>query len=140
MTENVIELKGLQKRFGIIEGVTDKSYITNSYHVHVTEDINAFDEEHLKPTLFMQSTHNTLSSAIAIRTGCYGYNITYSHGDASLQWAMRDAERLLETGKVKSVLVGSFDESTPIFSQFAERSGNIVPPDVYAEAVVLISE
>lgn len=104
------------------------------------EDINAFDEEHLKPTLFMQSTHNTLSSAIAIRTGCYGYNITYSHGDASLQWAMRDAERLLETGKVKSVLVGSFDESTPIFSQFAERSGNIVPPDVYAEAVVLISE
>jgi 3-oxoacyl-(acyl-carrier-protein) synthase len=104
------------------------------------EDINAFDEEHLKPTLFMQSTHNTLSSAIAIRTGCYGYNITYSHGDASLQWAMRDAERLLETGKVKSVLVGSFDESTPIFSQFAERSGNIVPPDVYAEAVVFISE
>lgn len=104
------------------------------------EDINAFDEEHLKPTLFMQSTHNTLSSAIAIRTGCYGYNITYSQGDASLQWAMRDAERLLETGKVKSVLVGSFDESTPIFSQFAERSGNIVPPDVYAETVVLISE
>lgn len=104
------------------------------------EDINAFDEEHLKPTLFMQSTHNTLSSAIAIRTGCYGYNITYSHGDASLQWAMRDAERLLETGKVKSVLVGSFDESTPTFSQFAERSGKIVPPDVYAEAVVLISE
>ena len=104
------------------------------------DDINAFDEEHLKPTLFMQSTHNTLSSAIAIRTGCYGYNITYSHGDASFQWAMRDAERLLETGKVKSVLVGSFDESTPTFSQFAERSGKVVPPDVYAEAVVLISE
>ncbi len=36
--------KGLQKRFGIIPGVTDKNYITNSYHVHVTEDMNAFDK------------------------------------------------------------------------------------------------
>lgn len=36
--------KCLQKRFGIIEGVTDKNYITNSYHVHVTEAINAFDK------------------------------------------------------------------------------------------------
>ena len=34
--------KCLQKRFGIVEGVTDKSYITNSYHVHVTEPIDAF--------------------------------------------------------------------------------------------------
>ena len=36
--------KCLQKRFGIIEGVTDRNYITNSYHVHVTENINAFDK------------------------------------------------------------------------------------------------
>ena len=36
--------KCLQKRFGIIPGVTDKNYITNSYHVHVTEEINAFDK------------------------------------------------------------------------------------------------
>ncbi|MGM9662086.1 MAG: anaerobic ribonucleoside-triphosphate reductase, partial [Oscillospiraceae bacterium] len=48
--------KCLQKRFGIVEGVTDKSYITNSYHVHVTEEINAFDKlkfeaqfQHLSP-------------------------------------------------------------------------------------------
>ena len=48
--------KCLQKRFGIIEGVTDKSYITNSYHVHVTEPINAFEKlafeaqfQHLSP-------------------------------------------------------------------------------------------
>ena len=34
--------KCLQKRFGIIEGVTDKNYITNSYHVHVSEEIDAF--------------------------------------------------------------------------------------------------
>ena len=36
--------KCLQERFGIIKGVTDKNYITNSYHVHVTEEINAFDK------------------------------------------------------------------------------------------------
>lgn len=36
--------KALQKRFGIIKGITDKNYITNSYHVHVTEKINAFDK------------------------------------------------------------------------------------------------
>ena len=36
--------KCLQKRFGIIEGITDKNYITNSYHIHVTENINAFDK------------------------------------------------------------------------------------------------
>jgi len=36
--------KCLQKRFGIIPGVTDKNYITNSYHVHVTEKIDAFDK------------------------------------------------------------------------------------------------
>ena len=36
--------KCLQKRFGIVEGVTDRNYITNSYHVHVTEEIDAFDK------------------------------------------------------------------------------------------------
>ena len=48
--------KCLQHRFGIIEGITDKGYITNSYHVHVTEKINAFDKlkfeaqfQHLSP-------------------------------------------------------------------------------------------
>lgn len=36
--------KALQKRFGIIKGVTDKNYITNSYHIHVTEQIDAFEK------------------------------------------------------------------------------------------------
>ena len=104
------------------------------------DDITAFGEELLKPTLFMQSTHNTLSSAIAIRTKCHGYNSTYSHGDESLDWAMRDAVRLIQTGKVNSVLVGSFDESTPSFSMIAERSGEEVPQEIYAKAIVLVKE
>ncbi len=36
--------KCLQKRFGVVEGVTDKAYITNSYHIHVTEEIDAFSK------------------------------------------------------------------------------------------------
>ncbi len=103
------------------------------------EDIIANDEGLLKPTLFMQSTHNTLSSAIAIRTKCHGYNITYSQGDDSMKWAMRDAERLIKTGKAKSVLVGSFDESTSILNSFAERSGRDIPAEIYAKSIVMVS-
>lgn len=52
--------KALQKRFGIIPGVTDKNYITNSYHVHVTEPINAFDK------LKFESQFQSLSTGGAI--------------------------------------------------------------------------
>ncbi len=52
--------KCLQKRFGVIPGVTDKNYITNSYHVHVTEKINAFEK------LKFESEFQTLSPGGAI--------------------------------------------------------------------------
>ncbi len=52
--------KCLQKRFGIIPGVTDKNYITNSYHVHVTEDIDAFSK------LKLESEFQALSPGGAI--------------------------------------------------------------------------
>ncbi len=52
--------KCLQKRFGKISGVTDKNYITNSYHVHVTEDIDAFSK------LALESKFQALSPGGAI--------------------------------------------------------------------------
>ena len=52
--------KTLQKRFGFIKGVTDKNYITNSYHVHVTEEIDAFEK------LALESKFQTLSPGGAI--------------------------------------------------------------------------
>ncbi len=52
--------KCLQRRFGIIEGVTDKGYITNSYHVHVSEEIDAFEK------LKFESKFQALSSGGAI--------------------------------------------------------------------------
>lgn len=52
--------KCLQKRFGIVKGVTDRNYITNSYHVHVTENIDAFDK------LALEAKFQTLSPGGAI--------------------------------------------------------------------------
>ena len=52
--------KALQKRFGLVKGVSDKNYITNSYHIHVTEDINAFDK------LALESKFQILSPGGAI--------------------------------------------------------------------------
>lgn len=101
------------------------------------DDIQANGEELLKPTLFMQSTHNTIGSAIAIRTRCHGYNITYSQGEDSMEWAMRDAERLIATGKAGTVLVGCYDESTPVIQSFCERSGIPAPDEIYAKSIIL---
>ena len=64
--------KCLQKRFGIIKGVTDKNYITNSYHVHVTEPIDAFTK------LSIESEFQSLSTGGAIsyvETSNLGNNI-----------------------------------------------------------------
>ncbi len=85
----------------------------------------------------MQSTHNTLSSSIAIRTHCHGYNITYSQGANSLEWAMRDAKRLLINGECKSVLVGCHDESTPTFRKLMERVGVKNINSIHSIALVL---
>lgn len=52
--------KCLQKRFGIIKGITDKNYITNSYHVHVTEQVDAFEK------LKLESEFQALSPGGAI--------------------------------------------------------------------------
>lgn len=101
------------------------------------DDIERNDEELLKPTLFMNSTHNTISSAIAIRCKCHGYNITYSQGDDSMAWAMRDAERQITTGKASTVLVVEFDESTPMLSDTFRRNNMTVPKDLYARSIVL---
>lgn len=76
----------------------------------ILDTLNEQGEEGISPTLFMQSTHNTLAGALAIHLGCHGYNITYSQGDESLQWAIRDAQRLIREGKAETVLVGLHDE------------------------------
>lgn len=69
-------------------------------------------EEALSPTHFMQSTHNTVGSALAIYTKTHGYNTTYSHGSISFDLTVQDAWMQMQLGKISTALVGGHDEMT----------------------------
>lgn len=70
-------------------------------------------EEMLPPTYFMMSTHNTISSAVAILLRCHGQNCTYSQKDISFESALLDAFLQLQVGGISNALVGAHDETTP---------------------------
>ena len=73
------------------------------------------DEKLLQPTYFIQSTHNTISSQIAIFLKCHSYNNTYTHRGVSFETALMDAFVLFKTGKIRNALVGGHDEMTPLY-------------------------
>lgn len=125
---------GVDKPDAIITGTM---YGCLEYSERLLEQMKEEGETMLKPTYFMQSTHNTIGSNIAIKTHCHGYNVTYTQGTASLSWALRDAEMLLKEGKVKTVLVGCHDESTPLFNSLLKRDGAEEQPSIHAVAMVL---
>lgn len=83
-------------------------------------DMGRFGESCLKPTLFMQSTHNTISSMIAISLGCHGYNNTYSHNEISFDSALLDAWIQIKSGSIDNALVGAHDEVTPLIAKTIE--------------------
>jgi hypothetical protein len=72
----------------------------------------ANDERLLNPTPFIQSTHNTVSSTIAIMLKCNGYNNTWVHRGNSFESALTDAILLLNENSVQTLLVGGLDELT----------------------------
>jgi 3-oxoacyl-(acyl-carrier-protein) synthase len=80
-------------------------------------------EEFLKPTCFMQSTHNTISSLIAIDIRCHGYNTTYVHKGISFECALSDAFLQLKNGRIQTALVGAHDEMTPSYFVLLKRIG-----------------
>ena len=80
-------------------------------------------EQLLKPTYFMQSTHNTISSLVAIQTKNHGYNVTYAHKGISFDSALQDAWLQLRLGKIDSVLVGGHDEMTETFYHILKKGG-----------------
>lgn len=94
--------------------ITATAYGCTENSEKILRQMQTEGEATVSPTLFMQSTHNTIGSNVAIRTHCHGYNITFTQGQRSLDWALRDAELLLYEGKCKSVLVGWHDELTPL--------------------------
>ncbi|MBR1405674.1 MAG: beta-ketoacyl synthase chain length factor [Bacteroidales bacterium] len=84
--------------------------------------LKGMDGAVFRPTHFMQSTHNTIGSLIAIRLGCHGYNVTYSHRGESFASALLDAWMQLTLGDIDTALVGWFDETTPLFSQLVPQA------------------
>lgn len=85
----------------------------------------------LRPTHFMQSTHNTIGSLIAIRLKCHGYNATYSQLGISFESALLDAWVQIRSGALDNALVGAFEEMTPDFARILEKAGytGIIQPD-----------
>jgi 3-oxoacyl-(acyl-carrier-protein) synthase len=97
-------------------------------------------EHALSPTLFMQSTHNTIAGALAIKTHCKGYNITYTElsQERVLELCMRDAEMLMEQGKIKTALIGFHNEVTPLLHDMVMRlRGEDLPIGVTSVAKVV---
>lgn len=78
-------------------------------------------EQLLKPTYFMQSTHNTISSLVAIQTKNHGYNATYAHKGISFDSALQDAWWQFKLGKINSALVGGHDEMTETFYHILKK-------------------
>lgn len=85
-------------------------------------DLSRFGENSLKPTLFMQSTHNTISSLIAIILKCHSYNNTYSHKGISFESSLLDAWIQIKSGIIRNALVGAHDEVTPFMELVLERT------------------
>lgn len=129
-----LEQAGIDVPDAIITG-TAYGCLENSEKLMI--QIKEEGEEMLKPTYFMQSTHNTIGSNIAIKTHCHGYNITYTQERHSLDWAVRDAELLLHSGRAKTVLVGCHDEATETLNSLLAKAGEPSVPTVNSIAMVL---
>ena len=80
-------------------------------------------EQLLKPTYFMQSTHNTISSLVAIQTKNYNYNASYAHRGVSFESALHDAWLQFQLGRINSALVGCHDEMTETFYRIVKKGG-----------------
>lgn len=80
------------------------------------------NEEALNPTPFIQSTHNTIGSQVALLLQCYGYNQTYSHRAFSFEHALEDAGMMLAE-KSGNILVGGVDETTNLSFEIIRRFG-----------------
>lgn len=123
---------GLEQVDAVITG-TQWGCIDNS--VRFLKDMLESGETLLKPTYFMQSTHNTLSSLVAIHTHTHGYNCTYSHGAHSMDDAMLDAKMQMELGYIRSALVIGFDETNDDWQDVLGKCGR--PACAKAHAMVL---
>ena len=99
-------------------GISMPDAIITGTGMGCTEDSEKFlrnviqnNEDHLTPTNFIQSTHNTVAGQIALGIGCHAYNFTYVSSGSSLEFSLLDAKLQIENGEARQVLVGACDET-----------------------------
>lgn len=80
-------------------------------------------ENCLQPTFFINSTHNTIGSYVAVQMKCHGYNNTHVHRGISFESALLDAFVKIKLGKFNNALVGAHDEMTPDYFTLLNRVG-----------------
>ena len=118
--KNAVAEAGLEKPDAIITGTG----------LGCVEDTEKFldamirnEEKFLQPAYFIQSTHNTISSQIAINLHCNGYNNTYIHRGVSFENALMDASLLFCEEQIHSAMVTGNDELTPNYFILLKRIG-----------------
>lgn len=135
-SKEAIKASGLDSVDAIITG-TGYGCIENTEFF--LEALSKDGEQMLSPTYFMQSTHNTISSLVAIQTKNHGYNVTYAHKGISFDSALQDAVLQMRLGKINSALIGGHDELTEMFYRILKKGGMMGKDDeMCGEAAVSV--
>lgn len=117
-----IKQSGIEHPEAIITGTSIGSL---DYTERFLSSIVENGEQLLKPTFFMQSTHNTVGSMLGIYTKTHGYNTTYSHGAISFDLALQDAYTQMQLGKVSNALVCGNDEMVDSYYELLAKTGYV---------------
>ena len=118
----VLKETGIEHPDAIITGTSIGSL---DYTEKLLDSLVENGEESMSPTYFMQSTHNTVSSAISIYTATHSYNTTYSHGGVSFEMALRDAWMQFQLGMISNALVGGHDEMVDTYFELLKKTGYV---------------
>lgn len=124
-----IKMGASAARIAVTEaGITNVDAIISGTGLGCFEDSEKFllaiinnDEQFLTPTSFIQSTHNTVGSQVALIMQCREYNFTYVHRGFSFDTCVMDALMSLEEGK-KNILIGGIEEHTPIYVELYRKA------------------
>ena len=121
-----MEVSGIAQPDAILNG-TAMGCMENS--VQILDCMLKEGEAVSMPTCFMQSTHNTVASLIAIYTQNHGYNSTYAHRGISFACALHDAFMQMRMGRIRTALVCENDEITRYQENNLQLFGKIAPED-----------
>ena len=121
-TLKVLADTGIEHPDAIITGTSLGSL---DYTDRLLNSLTDNGEEALSPTYFMQSTHNTVGSALAIYTKTKGYNTTYSHGSISFDYTVLDAWMQMQLGHIDTALVGGHDEMIESYFLLLKKAGYV---------------